>query len=136
MRIARAACLIEPVRAIASSNSILPGPIEQPGPRSTRNRTYCIAISAILSPSKHPANRCRFATAFAQEAPRGRQIDSRQRQETCRVVRYGVRLGELQGSEAGHTGTEAAASLSVIAVGTRIAATGLSGGSGGLKECS
>ena len=58
------------------------------------------------------------------------------RQETCRVVRYGVRLGELQGSEAGHTGTEAAASLSVIAVGTRIAATGLSGGSGGLKECS
>ena len=49
------------------------------------------------------------------------------------MVRYGVRLGELQGSEAGHTGTEAAASLSV---GIRTAATGLSGGSGGLKECS
>ena len=49
MRIVRAACLIDPVRAIASSNSILPGPIEHPGPRSIRNRTCCILLFTTTS---------------------------------------------------------------------------------------
>src|SRR5438552_8313086 len=33
---ARPACEIEPVRSIASSRRIFPGPIDRPGPKSTR----------------------------------------------------------------------------------------------------
>src|ERR1700733_13554725 len=52
MRISRAACDNEPVRAMPSSNSTLPTPTEQRLPKSTRNRTLSAAAMPVSPPSK------------------------------------------------------------------------------------
>src|ERR1700730_17385949 len=55
MRISRAACDIEPVRAMPSRSSILPTPMEHRLPKSTRNRT--VRAFATLVSSKLPRRR-------------------------------------------------------------------------------
>src|ERR1700693_4009592 len=56
MRISRAACDKEPVRAMPSRSSILPIPTEHRLPKSTRNRTVRV-LAMPLSPSKLPWRR-------------------------------------------------------------------------------
>src|ERR1700731_1285099 len=56
MRISRAACEIEPVRAMPSSSSILPIPMEHRLPKSTRNLTVG-AFAKQQSRSKFPLRR-------------------------------------------------------------------------------
>src|SRR5258708_911354 len=47
---ARPACEIDPVRSIASSRRIFPGPMDRPGPKSTRNVSLVpFTLSAPLS---------------------------------------------------------------------------------------